>query len=81
MRDFLSEPTQEEIRCQAPKPILLNTGDIDKPYEWDPETVAIQILRVGNVFILSVPAELTTMAGRRLRNQVEEIVRGSGIIP
>ena len=26
VRDFLSEPTQEEIECQAPKPILLNTG-------------------------------------------------------
>ena len=81
VRDFLSEPSQEEIKCQAPKPILLNTGDIDKPYEWDPETVAIQILRIGNVFILSVPAELTTMAGRRLRNQVKNIVRESGIIP
>lgn len=28
VRDFLSEPTQEEIDCQAPKPILLNTGII-----------------------------------------------------
>jgi neutral ceramidase len=26
VRDFLSEPTQEEVDCQAPKPILLNTG-------------------------------------------------------
>jgi hypothetical protein len=26
VRDFLSEPTQEEMDCQAPKPILLNTG-------------------------------------------------------
>lgn len=28
VRDFLSEPTQEEIDCQAPKPILLNTGPL-----------------------------------------------------
>ena len=28
VRDFLSEPTQEEIDCQAPKPILLNTGSL-----------------------------------------------------
>ncbi len=27
VRDFLSEPTQEEMDCQAPKPILLNTGE------------------------------------------------------
>jgi neutral ceramidase len=26
VRDFLSEPTPEEIACQRPKPILLNTG-------------------------------------------------------
>ena len=26
VRDFLSEPTQAEMDCQAPKPILLNTG-------------------------------------------------------
>ena len=28
VRDFLSEPTQEEMDCQAPKPILLNTGEL-----------------------------------------------------
>jgi hypothetical protein len=22
---------------------LINTGDVDKPYEWDPTTVALQI--------------------------------------
>ena len=81
VRDFLSEPTQEEIKCQAPKPILLNTADIDKPYEWDPETVAVQIFRIGNLFILSVPSEFTTMAGRRLRKEIESIIRDSGIIP
>jgi neutral ceramidase len=26
VRDFLSEPTAEEIACQAPKPIFINTG-------------------------------------------------------
>lgn len=26
VRDFLSKPTDEEMACQAPKPILLNTG-------------------------------------------------------
>ncbi|KAJ1416554.1 Neutral/alkaline nonlysosomal ceramidase, partial [Ochromonadaceae sp. CCMP2298] len=62
VRDFLSTPTDLEIACQAPKPILLNTGDVEKPYEWDPETVPVQILRLGNVFVLSVPGELTTMA-------------------
>lgn len=55
-------------------------GDIDKPYEWDPEVLPIQILRLGNVFILSVPAELTTMAGRRLRNAVRSILESGNNI-
>ena len=47
VRDFLSEPTEEEVECQAPKPILLNTGDVAKPYEWDPRIVPVQILKVS----------------------------------
>jgi len=81
VRDFLSQPTPEEIACQEPKPILLNTGDINIPYEWDPETVPLQILRLGNVFILSIPAELTTMAGRRLRNTIRDIISEGGLVP
>eukprot|EP01034_Spumella_vulgaris_P022327 gene22328-28447_t len=80
VRDFLSEPTQEEIDCQAPKPIFINTGDIEKPYEWDPKVVPIQILRVGNVFILAVPSEFTTMAGRRLRVAIKKILEDGKIV-
>jgi len=80
VRDFLSKPTPEEIKCQHPKPILLNTGDVEKPYEWDPEIVPISILRLGNVFILSQPSELTTMAGRRLRKAVKEILESGNLL-
>jgi neutral ceramidase len=51
-----------------------------KPYEWDPEIVPLQILRLGNVFILSVPGELTTMAGRRLRNSVRSILEAGNLV-
>jgi len=78
---FLSEPTPEEIACQAPKPILLNTGDLDVPYAWDPHTVPVQIIRFGNVFILAAPAELTTMAGRRLRKAVQSILEEGNVVP
>jgi len=70
VRDFLSEPTPEEEKCQAPKPILLNTGDVEEPHAWDPSTVPVQIVRVGGLFILAAPCELTTMAGRRVREAV-----------
>jgi neutral ceramidase len=59
---------------------LLNTGDVAKPYEWDPRIVPIQILRVGNVFILAVPSEFTTMAGRRLRKAVKQILTDGNIV-
>ena len=73
--DFLEAPTEAEKKCQAPKPILLNTGDMNKPYAWDPHTIPLQILRVGQLFIVCVPSELTTMSGRRVRATVEEIVK------
>ena len=76
---FLSKPTEEEIACQFPKPILLNTGDIRLPYAWDPETVPISVFRVGSLFILNVPGEFTTMAGRRIRKAMKDIIVDSGI--
>lgn len=36
-----------------------------------PSIVEIQILRVGQFVVLCVPGELTTMAGRRLREAMQ----------
>ncbi|CAE7435583.1 dcd2B [Symbiodinium microadriaticum] len=81
VRDFLSTPTEEEIACQEPKPILFHTGDMLKPYAWEPATLPIQILRVGNLFIAVPPAEFTTMAGRRLREKLRDQIAASGVVP
>ena len=27
---FISKPTPEQVKCQAPKPILLNTGEVSR---------------------------------------------------
>lgn len=40
-----------------------------------PAVVDIQILRVGQLVVLCVPGEFTTMAGRRLRQAVHDQVR------
>jgi neutral ceramidase len=73
---FLSKPSQTQIDCQAPKPILLNTGEITLPYAWDPATVPISIFRLSPKFyILNVPCEFTTMAGRRLRAAIKQVVQ------
>lgn len=34
-----------------------------------------QILRVGNLYIVAIPGELTTMSGRRMRNAVTEAIK------
>ncbi|KAF9525003.1 Neutral/alkaline nonlysosomal ceramidase [Crepidotus variabilis] len=73
-------PSAEQKACQYPKPILLNTGYAHVPYEWAPNSVDIQMLRVGNFVMLIVPGELTTMAGRRLREAVRAKLVSSGLL-
>lgn len=73
---FLSKPTKAQIACHHPKPILLNVANISFPYPWADTVLPIQVLRFGPLFIVALPSELTTMAGRRLRAAVKaEIVR------
>ncbi|EKM53544.1 uncharacterized protein PHACADRAFT_163865 [Phanerochaete carnosa HHB-10118-sp] len=73
-------PLTEQITCQFPKPILLNTGYAELPYPWSPHTVDIQLLRAGNLVIAVIPGELTTMSGRRLREAVRDRLISSGIL-
>ncbi|KAJ7066898.1 Neutral/alkaline nonlysosomal ceramidase [Mycena belliarum] len=73
-------PSAAQTACQAPKPILLNTGYASFPYPWSPSTVDIQMFKVGNLVMIIVPGELTTMAGRRLRNAVRAQLIASKII-
>ena len=60
----LSTPTEEDEACHAPKPILLNTGKMSFPYQWHPKDIDTQILCIGNILIVALPGEFTTMAGR-----------------
>ncbi|XP_058215615.1 neutral ceramidase 1 [Rhododendron vialii] len=74
VRDVLKTPTEEQVKCQHPKPILLDTGEMKEPYDWAPSILPVQILRVGQLVIVSVPGEFTTMAGRRLREAVKMVL-------
>ncbi|TFY57319.1 hypothetical protein EVG20_g8593, partial [Dentipellis fragilis] len=51
-------PDAQQTACQSPKPILLNTGYAHTPYNWSPNTVDIQMFRVGNLVMLIIPGEL-----------------------
>ncbi|PNY09183.1 neutral/alkaline non-lysosomal ceramidase [Trifolium pratense] len=74
VRNLVKTITRKQIDCQHPKPILLDTGEMNVPYEWAPSILPIQILRVGQFVILCIPGEISTMAGRRLRDAVKTIL-------
>ncbi|KAM0843246.1 hypothetical protein ACQ4PT_057838 [Festuca glaucescens] len=74
VRNLLKTPGKEQVECQAPKPILLDTGEMKEPYDWAPSILPIQIIRIGQLVILCVPGEFTTMAGRRLRDSVKNVL-------
>ncbi|KAF5470478.1 hypothetical protein F2P56_010991 [Juglans regia] len=78
VRNILKTPDKEQIDCQQPKPILLDTGEMKQPYDWAPSILPLQILRIGQLVILSVPGEFTTMAGRRLRDAVKTVLTSNG---
>ncbi|GMI97150.1 neutral ceramidase 1 [Hibiscus trionum] len=78
VRNLLKTPDKKQVDCQHPKPILLDTGEMKKPYDWAPSILPIQILRIGQLVILSVPGEFTTMSGRRLRDAVKTVLTSSG---
>ncbi|XP_070501722.1 neutral ceramidase [Chironomus tepperi] len=71
VRDFIAEPTQWDKQCHGTKPILLATGRAVYPYHWQPTVVPLQLLSIGDVLMFGLPGEFTTMAGRRLRSEIQ----------
>ncbi|XXF79948.1 neutral/alkaline non-lysosomal ceramidase N-terminal domain-containing protein [Myxococcaceae bacterium GXIMD 01537] len=55
--------------CQGEKPVVLEMGTMT-PYPWTPEVLPLQVVTLGNLALVAVPFEMTTMAGRRLRQSV-----------
>ncbi|GAY37936.1 hypothetical protein CUMW_032860 [Citrus unshiu] len=71
--------------CPAAMGFAFAAGTTDGPGAFDftqgddkPSILPIQILQVGQLVILSVPGEFTTMAGRRLRDAVKTVVTTTG---
>ena len=60
--------TSKVKACQTPKPILWQTGTGMPPLQ--SQIRSVSVIRIGQLVIVAVPAEVTTMAGRRLRNAV-----------
>ncbi|KAH1603268.1 hypothetical protein KXX34_007901 [Aspergillus fumigatus] len=69
-RAFVHQPSAKQKACQAPKDILLDVGANTQPYAWEPNIVDIQVLRVGQLFLIISTSEATTMAGRRWKEAI-----------
>ncbi|KAL4946863.1 hypothetical protein BDV06DRAFT_1389 [Aspergillus oleicola] len=69
-RAFVHQPTPEQQKCQEPKDVLLDVGDVSLPYAWTPNIVDIQLLRVGQLIIVTSTSEVTTMSGRRWKEAI-----------
>ncbi|KAL3420116.1 neutral/alkaline non-lysosomal ceramidase [Phlyctema vagabunda] len=68
---LLRTPSPVQAACQQPKPILLDVGELTAPYNWSPNIVDMQMLRVGQLMMVISPAEVTTMSGRRWKDAVK----------
>ncbi|WP_115944941.1 neutral/alkaline ceramidase [Amycolatopsis thermalba] len=55
--------------AHAPKVIAVPFGAM-KPYPWAPEVLPLQILRLGQLYLVGGPAEYTIVAGLRIRRTV-----------
>ena len=60
---------------QGAKPVLLPDGK----WGWAPTQMPVQIFRIGQLAIVGVPGEATTMSGRRIRKTVLDALAGSGV--
>lgn len=67
--------------CHYPKPILFPNGIMTFEKDDDgvdipalPEVLPMQLVQIGEFVIIAPPSEITTMAGRRLKQSVSDIM-------
>ena len=67
------DPFAPYVKGHLPKPITIRTEGIAA------DSLPVQVFRLGDVLIPAIPAEMTTMVGRRLRAGVRAKARLEGI--
>ena len=72
-----TKQSPEFIRGHLPKPIVLATGLMNPPLA--PNVLPLQIIKIGNLVLSAIPGEITTMAGRRLRNTILTELKDLGV--
>ncbi|GAT68015.1 neutral/alkaline nonlysosomal ceramidase [Planomonospora sphaerica] len=63
-------PPASLLACQAPKANLVPTGLITEPVRATPNVLPLQILRIGQLYLVAGPAEYTIVSGLRIRRSV-----------
>jgi neutral ceramidase len=74
--NFVCPPVADA--CHGQKPVLLRSG-LMAPFPWTPEVLPVQLVTIGNLVLIAVPFEATTMAGRRLRQTVLAQLAPTGV--
>jgi len=71
---------EDYIKKQAPKKIIVPTGLATwDGNPWTPQILPVQVLRLGQLAIAAQPTEITTMAGRRVRETVKTALGKVGV--
>ncbi len=73
---------KEYKKCQAEKPVLIPTGIAHlngAGPTMTPQIMPLQIIKIGSVALVAVPAEVTTMSGRRFRKAVLQQMAPVGV--
>lgn len=60
--------------CQAPKGVFAPIGAMNRIYPWVQEKFPVQLVRIGDLYLIGVPGESTITSGLRLRRTVAEAV-------
>ncbi len=61
-----------------PKPLMLIPG-LFQPVPWVPDMIPLQVIRCGQFATVGIPAEVTTVAGLRIRNAAASILNKDGV--
>lgn len=72
--NFDAQPLLDQT-CQAEKAVLFPVG----PLDLEPSVLPLQLIRLGNLALVGLPWEVTTMAARRLRATVLDTLRPAGV--
>ncbi|MER5890290.1 neutral/alkaline ceramidase [Streptomyces sp. NPDC001941] len=60
--------------AQAPKDVFVPVGAMNALMPWVQERVPVQLVRLGGLYLIGIPGEVTIGAGLRLRRTVADIV-------